>query len=132
MLFQYKIINKEGHILTGEKEGTDVLTITKSLKDVMELYQLGYSSIAPSSESARIEDDFMRLLHKRFEKVIIFFDNDEAGITGAGKITYHHGINSIMIPIEYKTKDLSDTIKIHGLDKGKEIIKNLINGVYTR
>ncbi len=33
MLFQYKIINKEGHVLTGEKEGTDVLTITKILKD---------------------------------------------------------------------------------------------------
>lgn len=33
MLFQYKIINKEGHILTGEKEGTDTLTITALLKD---------------------------------------------------------------------------------------------------
>ena len=40
---------------------------------------MGYSGIAPGSESSRIEDDFMRLLYKRFEKVIVFFDNDEAG-----------------------------------------------------
>lgn len=110
----------------------DLLIITKSLKDVMELYQMGYNSIAPGSESARIEDDFMRLLHKRFEKVVVFFDNDEAGITGAGKITYHHGIESIMIPIEYKTKDISDTIKLHGVDMGKELIKTLIDGLYTK
>lgn len=129
------ITNCKAHHYQGYNQlpiSGDLLIITKSLKDVMELYQLGYSSIAPSSESSRIEDDFMRLLHKRFEKVIVFFDNDEAGITGAGKITYHHGIESIMIPTEYKTKDLSDTIKIHGLDKGKEIIKTLIDGMYTR
>lgn len=33
MLFQYKIINKEGQIVSGEKEGADILTLSKSLKD---------------------------------------------------------------------------------------------------
>ena len=124
------ITNCKAHHYQGYNQlpmSGDLLIITKSLKDVMELYQFGYNSIAPSSESARIDDDFMRLLHRRFERIVIFFDNDEAGIRGAGKICYHHGVESIMIPYEYKTKDLSDTIKLHGVGKGREIMKELLN-----
>lgn len=106
----------------------DLLIITKSLKDVMALYQYGYNAIAPGSESARIEDDFMRLLHRRFEKVILLFDNDDAGIKGANRIKYHHGIDSIIIPYEYHAKDISDAVKLHGFDKGREIMKGLLNG----
>ena len=127
------ITNCKAHHYQGYNQlpmSGDLLIITKSLKDVMLLYQLGYNSIAPNSESSRIEDDFMGLMHRRFEKVVIFFDNDDAGIRGAGKITYHHGVDNITIPYEYKGKDISDVVKYNGVDKGKEIMKKLLNGIH--
>ena len=124
------ITNCKAHHYQGYNQlpmSGNLLIITKALKDVMVLYRMGYSSIAPSSESALIDDDFMRLLHRRFEKIILLFDNDEGGLRGASRLTYHHGINSIIIPYEYHSKDISDTIKLHGFDKGKEVMKELIS-----
>lgn len=125
------ITNCKAHHYQGYNQlpmSGDLLIITKSLKDVMVLYQMGVASIAPNSESSLIDDDFMRLLHRRFEKVILLFDNDEAGIRGANRIRYHHGIDSIIIPYEYHAKDISDAVKLHGFDKGREIMKGLLNG----
>lgn len=104
----------------------DLLVITKSLKDVMLLYQFGYSSISPGSEAHQIDDGFMRLLRRRFERIIIFFDNDAAGIKGAHKITYHHGIESIIIPNEYGVKDISDFVEKYSFEEGKKLINKLI------
>lgn len=104
----------------------ELLIITKSLKDVMELYQMGYNSIAPQSESRQIKDGFMELLRKRFNRIIVFFDNDNAGRLGAEKITSKHSIENIIIPVDTGCKDISDYVKLHGLYQGKQLVTQLI------
>lgn len=99
----------------------DLLVVTKSLKDVMVLYRLGIPAIAPHSETSKINKDVILDLKKRFNKIIIFYDNDEAGITNSAtlyeSIKELNNIYNICIDIKYKVKDISDFIKKYGKDK---------------
>jgi hypothetical protein len=104
----------------------DLLIITKSLKDVMVLHKLGYSAIAPQGENHHIPEKVMVDLENRFTKIIVFYDNDEAGITGANKISKRYNLSTIFIP-EGEPKDISDYTKKHGLDKSEELLIRLIN-----
>lgn len=69
------------------------LVITKSYKDYRVIKNLGKNVIWFQNEGM-IPDDFILLpiLH-RFEKVIVWFDNDKAGIAATNKVVNH--INSI-------------------------------------
>lgn len=108
---------------------SDLLIITKSMKDVMVLYEYGYNAIAPQSENIYIDTHFFNLLKKRFNRVIVFFDNDEAGIKANKKLSNSLDINYFMLPIELGAKDISDYVKSYGFDSGKIIIKQLIDGI---
>ena len=55
------------------------------MKDVMFLYEHGIPAIAPNSEGIIISDKQMQKLSKRFTKIIVFYDNDLAGVKGAHK-----------------------------------------------
>lgn len=129
---QYKwISNCKSHHYQGYDQLPwlgDILIVTKSLKDVMELYQFGYNSIAPASESQLIGNDFFELLSHRFKRIIMFFDNDGAGIKGAKRNCELHNLSSIMLPIEEGEKDISDYIKTYGVEKAKLTLNKLING----
>ncbi len=104
----------------------DLLIITKALKDVMVLYKLGYKAIAPNGENHSIPKDIINNLINRFDRIVIFYDNDEAGINGANKIASKYNLKTISIPSEYP-KDISDYIKQYGIDKSKELLKQLLN-----
>jgi hypothetical protein len=106
--------------------GGELLIITKSLKDVMVLDLLGYNAIAPQSESMGIPSDIINLLKKRFKRIIIFYDNDEAGRKGKNKIVYKYGFDFIEIPCEIK--DISDYIKEKGKQSALELVNKLTNG----
>lgn len=67
------------------KEGGEFLVITKSLKDVMCLYSCGITAIAPISENCFLNESQYERLRKKFKKIIIFFDNDLAGISNMNK-----------------------------------------------
>ena len=58
----------------------DILIITKSLKDVMCLHEMGIPAISPSSESTFISDTALEALKKRFKRILVCFDRDNAGI----------------------------------------------------
>lgn len=103
----------------------DLLIITKALKDVVVLYKLGYSAIAPQSEAVVISKSFMSVLQRRFKRVVLFYDNDTAGIAGANKNSILHCIDSIMIPTG-NPKDISDYIKINGYEKSDILLKELL------
>ena len=60
----------------------EYLVITKSLKDVMCLYNYNIPSIAPGSETSFISDNQLSRLKQRFKKIIVFYDNDIPGING--------------------------------------------------
>lgn len=127
---KYKWLNNGGKIIQGKHtipEKGDLLIITKSLKDVMTLYEFGYYSIAPPSESSFIDKIYIDELKKRFKTIYIFFDNDEAGLTFASKYKELYGIDrSIIIPNEYNVKDISDFVYIYGINKAKNLIKLLL------
>jgi hypothetical protein len=74
--------------MNDRKSNNDVLIITKSLKDVMVFYEFigdRYDVIAPHSETYILQ----RLLKSSLQstdKIIIIYDFDLAGVTGANKL----------------------------------------------
>jgi 5S rRNA maturation endonuclease (ribonuclease M5) len=105
----------------------DLLIITKALKDVMVLHKLEYQAIAPQGENHSIPEKIMKDLKSRFTNIIVFYDNDKAGVAGAQKIANKFELKTISIPQEYP-KDISDYTKEYGLDNSKELLNNLLNG----
>lgn len=98
----------------------DVLIITKSLKDVMCLYEMGIPAISPSSESTFIPKDVLESLKKRFKRIIILFDRDIAGVKYLRKMSLKTGLEGLLVHKKFKAKDISDAIKANGF----ETIKN--------
>lgn len=106
-----------------------LLIITKSLKDTMLLAELGYNAIAPQSETSFLKKHILEQLKKRFEKIIIFLDNDEVGIKQAKLYSEQFNLPYIYIPIG-KPKDVSDYYFKHKEEQTKQLLKQLINGTY--
>lgn len=98
----------------------NILIITKSMKDVMCLYELGYNAISPSSESTFIPDDVLEQLKKRFKTIFICFDRDAAGLKAMRKLMHKTGLNCLIVDRKYKSKDISDAIKNNGFDVIKD------------
>lgn len=107
-------------------ERGELLIITSSLKDVMVLNVLGYNAIALGGEGMRIPDSILDYLYACFDNIIIFYDNDEAGIQYAAKLSKDIGAGSIMIPTEYPTKDVSDFIDKYRLEETQSLMNKLI------
>ena len=90
---------------TGEN-----LVITKSLKDVMSLYEIGLNSIAPISETIVISNNKYNRLSSAFNKIVLLYDNDLAGVKSAKKYKKEYNVRCIFIKRKY-AKDISDLIK---------------------
>ena len=108
-----------------------MVILTSSLKDVMCLYSFGYNAVALQSEMQMPTEDFVNKLEKRFEMIMLLYDNDfdkesNPGQTMAIKITDKYNFNNLVIPGEYKCKDISDFIKEYGIDRAHKLIKELI------
>lgn len=100
----------------------DILIITKSMKDVMCLYEMGIAAISPSSESTFIPDKVLEQLKKRFKRIIILFDRDNAGVRYLRKMSLKTGLEGLLVHKKYKAKDISDAIVVNGF----KTIKNWI------
>lgn len=84
-----------------------LLVITKSLKDVMVLHELGIPAICPNSESTNISSSIIKELYKRFQYIVSFYDYDPTGIDAALKL-------NIPYMFLHKSKDISDFYKKYG------------------
>jgi hypothetical protein len=106
-----------GLIVQGEgmlpKKG-GLLIITSSLKDVMTLYELGYTAIAPTSESSFVPEKYFYKQSGRFKKIILFMDSDVPGMQSNEKLSKKWNLNYVSIPQGYGTKDISDFVKKYG------------------
>jgi len=111
-----------------EQSCLDTLIITKSLKDVMCLYKLGYQAISLQSEVNTISSKLYEDLKKRgIKNIYIFLDNDKAGIAGTNNIvSAYPDTIPIFIPDEYGVKDISDYINQFGLIEAKHLIDSLL------
>ena len=102
----------------------DILIITKSLKDVMCLHEMGIPAISPSSESTFISDTALEALKKRFKRILVCFDRDVPGIRYLRKISLKTGLEPILIHKKFKAKDISDAIKLNGFETIKQWLEN--------
>ena len=125
--------NVGSHCLQGYcqlPEHGEIVFLTSSLKDVMCLANLGYSSFALQSEMLVPSEEIIKEAKTRFKKVIVFYDNDfekvsNRGQTMAAKICSKYDLNNLKIPSHYKSKDISDLVKDHGIEIAKDVIKNM-------
>jgi len=121
---KYKFINNyprnyvEG--LLQLKQNKNLLIITKSLKDVMVLHELGFEAISPKSESTLITRAILNKIEAKYSKIVVFFDND------LRHNAHLYPYPKIELPISTGYKDISDFVKGEGLVKAKKILLNLL------
>lgn len=99
--------------------------ICSSVKDALCLTsQLGIPAISPQGEGYNIPQHIIDDLNKRFNKVVIFYDNDKAGIEYAKKISDLTGWEYLILK-DKEAKDISDTYKLFGKESFKQKITDL-------
>jgi DNA primase len=113
----YDLLPKTGHILF----------ITKSYKDIMTLYEIGYPAIAPHSENGLIEPWLMTDLQQRFRYIYMFYDNDKTGIEKSTMMTELYHLYYINVPhdlntLTKETKDPFDVVKNYDQSMLKDIL----------
>ena len=105
--------NWSSSIIQGSKqliESGDYCILSKSLKDVMLLHEFNFISCAPNAESITISKSQFDKLNQKFNNIIIFFDNDLAGVQGAHRYKKQFNCKCIFIKRKY-AKDFSDLYK---------------------
>jgi hypothetical protein len=128
-VYQPKTLDKKfikvNNYIQGQEQiqNEDYLLITSSLKDVMSVksLKLKMDVIAPDSENTMIRSEVMEDLQKRFKKIIVMFDNDDAGIASMQK--YKERYPFIETAVLFMSKDVSDSIKDFG---AKEVRSRLV------
>ena len=105
----------------------DTVIITKSLKDVAYLYELGYTAIAPNGEGHSIPKKALDILRKNFKYIIVFYDKDSSGITNTRKLIKANKDFGFMFTPSKKVKDITDFHKQHGKEAAVELISKKIN-----
>ena len=105
----------------------DLLVITKSMKDVCAMYELGIAACAPNSETLFINDKQLEEFKQRFKNILVFYDQDRSGRYNMSKIRkLHPELNYFIIPREYGSKDFTDLIRDHGIEKVKTLVSEFL------
>lgn len=104
----------------------DLIVVTKSYKDVMSLYELGITAIAPQAESIVLTEKQMKTLEEKYKYVIVNGDWDRSG----QKFMYQSRKIAKCICLSFKNKqkfgkDMSDFIALHGIEKAKTLVEKL-------
>ena len=107
-------------------EKGELLIITKSLKDVMCLYEMGIPAVSPSSESTFIPNKALEVLKKRFKRILICFDRDNSGIKNMRKISLKTGLKCFLVHKKLRAKDISDAVKLNGFKVVKNWLKQYL------
>lgn len=119
--------NLNNTVVDGIKNLTnnELLIITKSRKDRLVLNSYGYDSISTNSETSFIPPEVWEKLKRKYRKIILFFDNDEAGITQSGKFEARYDLPYVLIPSLMGVKDISDCRRLHGHTNTEKLLKSL-------
>lgn len=98
----------------------EFVVITKSLKDVMALYEFGIPAVAPNSENLFLTEAQYTKLQTKFNDVYILYDRDLPGVKSANKIRKKFkGLQVLLMP---KVKDFTDYVKKYGTYKTFNLI----------
>lgn len=101
----------------------NILILTKSLKDCICYNLIGYPAISLQGETNKLSNDLIYKLYKRFDSIIVNYDNDEEGIKGSNRLNNQYNLKYFFID---NYKDLSDYIKNKGLLSAKRMINKKI------
>lgn len=105
----------------------DLLVITKSMKDVIAMYGFGIAACAPNSETLFVNDKQLEEFKQRFKHILVVYDSDRAGQLNMAKIRREHPeLNYYFLP-KYLAKDFTDTIKMLGIDRMKELVNQFMS-----
>lgn len=108
----------------------ELLIITKSLKDVMSMWDTqGIFSIGLQSESVTMKESVMDEYKTRFEKVVCLFDNDKAGIELSKVFSEKYDIPHFFIPQLPNVTDYSDLVKYGGVETAGSIFNEQLNKI---
>lgn len=102
------------------KEG-EFLVVTKSLKDVMSLFEFGITAIAPNSENLFLTDSQYLKVESKFKNIYLLYDRDLPGVKAANKIRKQ--FPSIQILLMPKVKDFTDYVKKYGILKTLNLVE---------
>jgi len=108
-----------------------LLIITKSLKDVMSLYELGVNACAYQAETVIPQPDDINELKIRFSNIYSLYDFDLTGIRTANKIRKLYNITPIFLTNgrfgtkNQEAKDSSEFINLHGMQRVKQFVDGL-------
>lgn len=132
----YKWANKHDtsviSLWTKVPQQGDIICICSSLKDALCLWaNTGIPSIAIQGEGYTISNTAINELKRRFNRVFILFDNDNAGLINGEKLSQQTGFTNIVLPkIEEigSPKDISDLYySLQDKNQFKNIMTNLFN-----
>lgn len=109
------------------------LIISKSMKDVMLLRDMGIFAVSfmsealpeKESESRTFIENKVQEYRKRFDNVFALMDNDDPGKRASKLWEDIYGVKALMIP-DNEEKDPSDISQTKGFDYTKRLIKKLI------
>jgi len=105
-----------------------LLIIASSLKDSMCLNELGYNVLNPQTENYIFKKHIIEKLKQRFNKIIVFYDEDKAGKKAAYRMKEMFNINFITTEDE-ENKDPSDYYKKYGKKELKRLIDNKLQNL---
>lgn len=124
--FRFLLNNNE---LQGAKQlpkTGEYVVVTKSLKDVMTLFEMGIPAVAPQAESVILTEKQYLALKARFKHVIFNGDWDRAGQTFMIKSrTRFKGYTLSFVNKEKFAKDISDFVKKFDFQKGVNLVARI-------
>lgn len=96
----------------------------------MLMYEFGIPAFAPGSENTPVPEEVLENIKKRFNRVIVVMDNDNAGLTAEQSMMEKHPELEYYHLPQNTAKDFSDYYKAFGKQKTKDLLTSLnwING----
>ena len=104
------------------RDGGEYIVITKSLKDVMCLYEFGIPAIAPCSENLFLTEAQFNKLKTKFKRIYLLYDLDIPGVKASKKIKKEFPDLQVLLMPWGSAKDFSDYRKAYGYAKTLELV----------
>ena len=132
-IYQPKTLDKKFIKVSDYVQGSEqlkehpFLVITSSLKDIMALKSLKLSVdyIAPDSENSLIKKEQMNEYLKKYKKIVLLFDYDQAGIKAMER--YQEIYPTIQTAILPMSKDVSDSIRDYSAKEVRDRLVPILN-----
>lgn len=125
--------NVDGKSLFGMEQlpqKGDTLIITKSAKDVLVLYELGFHAVSLQSETSILSIATYRYLKTRFKHIILLMDSDRPGYNST--IKHHDKLECQFCFTCSECKDISDYLLKYGVFKTKRKLKRMLAKSFTQ